>query len=349
MSSEFRELLKKVGSGKHTSQGLTREEAAIALQMMLDGTATPAQIGAFLISHRIKRPTGIEMAGMLDTYDRLSKKIAPLPSNEKVFILGIPYDGRTKTAPISPIIALILKTANIPVLMHGGDRLPTKYGLPLIEIWQNLGLDFQKLSFEQLQTYFHQNKIALCYTPTLLPASTALIPYREELGKRPPVATLELIWSPYAGTNTQAIAGYVHPPTEGIIRDALTERGNPPYTLIKGLEGSGDLRISQTTIAVTNQTNAPKGIEYLKPNPYDYDLGGEDVALKSPETYVAALTALLQGEPSELFNTAIWNGGFYLWHCGVVPDLAVGIAQCKTWIKTGQLHQTLAELQRNFC
>ncbi|MGL5034090.1 MAG: hypothetical protein ACRC6M_09855, partial [Microcystaceae cyanobacterium] len=69
MNEQFRELLKKIGSGQHTKKDLTREEAAIAAHLMLTAEATPAQIGAFLISHRIKRPTGLELAGMLDTYD----------------------------------------------------------------------------------------------------------------------------------------------------------------------------------------------------------------------------------------------------------------------------------------
>jgi anthranilate phosphoribosyltransferase len=312
---------------------------------MLDGVATPAQIGAFLISQRIKRPTGIEIAGMLDVYDQRSTKLDPIAPDKTVFVLGIPYDGRTKSAPVSPIVALFLKTAGIPVVMHGGDRLPTKYGLPLIEIWQALDLDFQPLSRDQLQNYFAQQEFALCYTPTLLPDSTNLTSYREELGKRPPIATLELVWSPYGGTNAHTIAGYVHPPTESIIREALMERGNKPYTLVKGLEGSGDLRISQTTIVVTNQTSIDTEIKYLKPNPYDHNLGGEDIHLKSPEDYAAQLQALIAGEENALFNTAIWNGGFYLWHCGAVDTVEAGIAQSKEWLRSGKLQQTLDTLK----
>lgn len=345
MSTEFRELLKKIGSGQHTSKGLSRGEAADALQMMIDGVATPAQIGAFLISHRMKRPTGIEIAGMLDTYDKLSTKLTAIAPAKTVYILGIPYDGRSRTAPISPITSLILKTAGVPVLMHGGDRLPTKYGIPLTEIWQQLGLDFKSLSIEQLQAYFTANEFALCYTPTLLPASTNLISYREEIGKRPPIATLELIWSPYAGDNSHILAGYVHPPTEGIIRDALTERSDCPYTLIKGLEGSGDLRISQTTIVATNQKTPDGGVEYLKPNPQDYGLRGEDIALGSPAEYLHNLQTLLQGKASPLLNTAIWNGGFYLWRCGVVEDIKMGIEQSAEWIQAGKLLQTFDQLK----
>ncbi len=52
----FKQYLRKVGSGEHTSNGMTREEAADSLNLMLRGEASPAQIGAFLIAHRIRRP-----------------------------------------------------------------------------------------------------------------------------------------------------------------------------------------------------------------------------------------------------------------------------------------------------
>ncbi len=139
MSDIFRELLKKIGSGNHTGENLTRSEAAAATRMMLLGEATPAQIGAFLIAHRIKRPTGEELAGMLDACDQLGPQLQPIACQRPVMVLGIPYDGRTRTSPISPITALLLATAGQPVLMHGGDRLPTKYGLPLMKfgrVWE---------------------------------------------------------------------------------------------------------------------------------------------------------------------------------------------------------------------
>ena len=64
----FKQHLRKVGSGEHTSKGMSREEAADAMELMLQGEATPAQIGAFLIAHRIRRPEPQELTGMLDTY-----------------------------------------------------------------------------------------------------------------------------------------------------------------------------------------------------------------------------------------------------------------------------------------
>ncbi|MGA9379039.1 MAG: hypothetical protein WBV73_09745, partial [Phormidium sp.] len=119
MSKAFRELLKKIGSGNHTGENLTRQEAAAATKMMLLAEATPAQIGAFMIAHRIKRPTGEELAGMLDAYDELGPKLPGKKSNDsQVIVLGIPYDGRSRTAPINPITALILTSAGVSVIMH---------------------------------------------------------------------------------------------------------------------------------------------------------------------------------------------------------------------------------------
>ena len=188
MSNVFREFLQKVGSGNHTAKNLTRKEAATATKMMLLGEATPAQIGAFLIAHRIKRPTGEELAGMLDAYDELGAKLLPIASERPVIVFGIPYDGRTRTAPISPVMALLLAAAGQPVVMHGGDRLPTKYGLPLIEIWQGLGVDWTALRLIKTQQVFAQTGIGFVYTPKHFPLTQSIWEYRDQLGKRPPLA-----------------------------------------------------------------------------------------------------------------------------------------------------------------
>jgi hypothetical protein len=66
--ARFRELIGKVGSGEHTSTGLNREEARTAMDLMLQGQVSEAQLGAFLIAHRIRRPLPLELAGMLDSY-----------------------------------------------------------------------------------------------------------------------------------------------------------------------------------------------------------------------------------------------------------------------------------------
>ncbi|ELR98605.1 anthranilate phosphoribosyltransferase family protein [Gloeocapsa sp. PCC 73106] len=345
MSEEFRELLKKVGSGQHTKKDLSRTEAATAMKLMLEQKATPAQIGAFLIAHRIKRPTGAELAGMLDTYEELGPILTPLPDHfPPVAVFGIPYDGRSRTAPVTPITALILATAGIPTLMHGGDIMPTKYGIPLIDIWSGLGLDFTGLSLEQAQAMLINTGFTFIYTSKHFPQAQDLVPYRDQIGKRPPLATLELIWSPYRGKSL-LIAGYVHPPTENTIKEAFNLRGQDHYLLVKGLEGSCDLRLSQTTIISASSPDLEKGFSYLKLSAREYNLGGHEILLESKEQLLSQTEAILQGKETELMSAAIWNGGFYLWRCGVCPDVATGINRGRDLLVSGQVAEKYEQIR----
>lgn len=345
MSSQFRELLKKVGSGQHTKENLTRIEAAQAMRMMLEGEATPAQIGAFMIAHRIKRITPEELAGMLDTYDELGPKIDPFSEEKPVMVFGIPYDGRTRTAPIIPLTALILLSAGVPVIMHGGDTMPTKYGVPLIELWQGLGLDFSQLSITQVQDLFKNTGLGFIYLPQHFALANSLIPYRDQIGKRPPIATLELIWSPYGG-NTHLVSGYVHPPTEILFRETLKLwKPTARFTFVKGLEGSCDLRLSQTTIVAASKPEAPEGFEYLKLHPHEYNLESKDIALDSTLELLSQMETVLEGKPSPLMQVAIWNGGFYLWRYGFCSDLSIGLETAEKLLISGQVAQKREEIR----
>lgn len=349
MSDQFRDLLKKVGSGTHTSKNLTRQEAAIALDMMLSGTATPAQIGAFLIAHRIKRPTGEELAGMLDTYRKWGQALhAASPGPSPATILGCPYDGRSRTAPVTPITALILATSGIPTIRHGGEVMPTKYGIPEVKMWQGLGVDWTGLTIEQTQQVFESTKLAFVYLPEHFPEAAGLIPYRDQLGKRPPISTLELIGLPYTGER-HIVSGFVHPPTEVMIREALELSGDHCFTLVKGLEGSCDLARDRTAIiSVSGSLSGPNteaNWERLHLVPRDYDLAGKNVPLESESQLVELLRSVLQGQPSELMKSALWNGGFYLWRCGICETVEAAIAQTERLLTTGQAKDKLYQVQ----
>jgi len=343
--TNFREFVQKVGSGNHTGENLTRAQAATATKMMLLGEATPAQIGAFLIAHRIKRPTGEELAGMLDAYDELGPKLQPIVSERPAMVLGIPYDGRTRTAPISPVTALLLAAAGQPVVMHGGDRLPTKYGLPLIDIWQGLGVDWTALPLTKTQQVFAQTGIGFIYLPQYFPLTTSIWEYRAQLGKRPPLATMELIWCPYAG-DAHVIAGFVHPPTEGMFQIALELRKVTKFTLVKGLEGSCDLPRDRTAIIGLSSLVTSQEIERLHLVPRDYGFSTKNVPLGTTEELLADIREVLAGKPGELMQTALWNGGFYLWRSGICPNIPEALAKAEELFTSGVVAAKLQELQK---
>lgn len=346
MSHAFRELLRKIGSGPHTGQNLTRTEAHAATRMMVLQEATPAQIGAFMIAHRIRRPTGEELAGMLDAYEELGPTLQAIATSHPTMVFGMPYDGRTRTMPIVLLTALILAAAGCLVVLHGGDRMPTKEGDPLMLFWQGLGVD-GTMPLSQVQATFEQTGIGFVYLPTHFPLAHGLVPYREQIGKRPPFATMEMMWCPYAG-NAHVVSGFVHPPTETMFQDAFALRRVSQFTTVKGLEGSCDLPRERTAIIGLGAVNGAgeAALERLCLPPREFGFEGANVPLTSPEDAIAAMQSVLAGQPSELMKSALWNGGFYLWRCGISPSIQAGITQAEALLTTGQAKRKLQALQQ---
>jgi anthranilate phosphoribosyltransferase len=225
--------------------------------------------------------------------------------------------------------------------------MPTKEGLPLIELWQGLGVDWAQLSLSQVQHVFEQTQMGFVYLPRQFPLAEQLVTYREQIGKRPPFATLELFWCPYQGA-ALIVSGFVHPPTEEMARSAFALRGTQSFITIKGLEGSCDLPRERTCIIGIGQpdqeANSSRPIERLLLHPRDYGFAGTDLALGSTSELVESMQALLNGQPSALTEAAIWNGGFYLWQSGHSADLETGLAAAKDLLVSGRVAQTLAEL-----
>ncbi|MEM6518078.1 MAG: anthranilate phosphoribosyltransferase family protein [Cyanobacteria bacterium P01_D01_bin.71] len=342
MSNVFRDLLKKVGSGQHTSENLSRQEACHAAQLMLTGEATPAQIGAFMIAHRIKRPQAQELAGFLDAYAELGPVLQPVKADYPAVIFGLPYDGRSRTAPVQPLVALMLAAAGCPVVLHGGNRMPTKYGIPLIDIWRAIGVEWSGLSLTAVQAVLEETKLGYLHLPDHFPTAHSLVPYREQIGKRPIQATLELMWCPYAG-DCQVIIGYVHPPTEGLARGALGELGVPNFMSVKGLEGSSDLPRARAAII---GVFTPNGEERLILHARDYDFGTpRETSLESEDTYLADLQGALAGKSTRLDAPVIWSGGFYLWRSGIASSLADGIDQAREFLGGDRLSKQVALLK----
>lgn len=335
----FKQHLRKVGSGEHTSKGMSREEAADALELMLHQDATPAQIGAFLIAHRIRRPEPQELTGMLDTYRKLGPVLQSAPGQRPPLCFGMPYDGRTRTAPIYPLTTLVLLACNQPVVLQGGERMPIKYGITAIELFRSLGLDLRGLPLETVQEGFHSQGLALIHQPDHFAIAESLISYRDELGKRPPVASLELLWTAHQGPH-RLISGFVHPPTESRAWEALKLAGETDLVTVKGLEGGTDLPIGRACITARVQGGQA---ERLILHPRDHGCHSTDVEWTDLTTWHAqALEALQNRGP--LRDSLRWNAGVYLWFAGLSDSLETALETVTTVMSQGQALQQLDQL-----
>src|SRR3972149_6370444 len=95
-SNDFREILRIVGRGRKLQRDLTREEAAEAMRLLLGDEISDAQIGAFLVTMRVKEETAEEIAGFVQAArEQLSPFLAPRV--EGLVDLALPYDGKEST------------------------------------------------------------------------------------------------------------------------------------------------------------------------------------------------------------------------------------------------------------
>ena len=336
----FRELLRKIGSGEHTSLGLSREEAAEAMALMLSGDATPAQVGAFLIAHRIRRPEPQELAGMLDHYDAHGPSLHSQGPHLPVSF-GMPYDGRTRTAPVFPLTALVLATAGHPVILHGGRRMPIKYGITPMELFQYVGIDFSGLTIAAVQDCLDQETLALTHQPLHFPAAEALVEIRDELGKRPPVASLELLWSPHKGAHL-LVSGFVHPPTESRAWAALAEYGERNVVTVKGLEGSTDIPTSRVGILAHVRDGQTERQIF---HPRDHGYFGQDLVWSDEEAWSRMAEAALQGH-GPLRRAVLWNSGSYLWFLNRERCLPDCLAEADELLASGQVRRKRDRLRQ---
>jgi anthranilate phosphoribosyltransferase len=320
--ARFRDLIAKVGSGEHTSSGLSREEAREAIALMLAGEVDAAQVGAFLIAHRIRRPSPTELSGMLDAYRELGPSLRT--PGRRALCFGVPYDGRSRTAPLLPLLALTLAAEGLPVVLHGGDPMPVKYGVTLAELFAALGIEWRGLALASVQRRLDDHGLALTHQPDHFPQAEALVAVRDAIGKRPPVASLELIWTPHRGERL-LVSGFVHPPTESRAWEALGAAGESDLLTVKGLEGSTDLPTTRAGITARVREGM---VERILLHPRDHGITAPETAWTSLDDWRQNAEAALRGEGA-LAEALSWNLGAYLWFAGRHASLAESLDRAR--------------------
>ena len=336
---QFKTYLRKIGSGEQTSRGMSREESAHALKLILKAQATPAQIGAFMIAHRIRRPEPQELAGMIDTYLEFGPQLQSRQGQRRPICFGMPFDGRSRTSPVYPLTALLLISAGQPLILQGGQRMPIKYGVTTAELFESLGLCLTGLPIGKVQTCFEENEFALINQPDHFPSAETLIRYRDELGKRAPLASMELMWTAHKGEHL-LISGFVHPPTEARAWKTFDLMGETSVISVKGLEGGTDLPISRPCITGHRKDNQSQRIIL---HPRDYECSGKDLEWRNIDEWSNhALAALKNTGP--LQQALRWNAGVYLWFSGIAHSLEDGLSKAETHMASGQVKTKLEQL-----
>ena len=94
-------------------------QAGWAMDQIMTGTATPAQIAAFGVSMKMKRPTPAEVTELADTMLKHARRVpTETIGNETVDVVGTGGDG-ANTVNLSTMAAIVVAAAGVPVVKHG--------------------------------------------------------------------------------------------------------------------------------------------------------------------------------------------------------------------------------------
>jgi anthranilate phosphoribosyltransferase len=105
-----------------TGQNLAAGQAGWAMDQVMTGTATPAQIAAFAIAMKMKRPTSAEVSELADVMLRHARKVPAdalaAIGNDVVDIVGTGGDG-SNTVNLSTMASIVVAACGVPVIKHG--------------------------------------------------------------------------------------------------------------------------------------------------------------------------------------------------------------------------------------
>ncbi len=193
----IREALAKILDGEH----LTQEEAYGAMQTIMRGEATPAQIGGYLVALRMKGETVDEIVGSARAMRDSAVRIQPRTDGRPLMdTCGTGGDG-SGTFNISTTAAFVVAATGRPVAKHGNRSVSSRSGSA--DVLAALGVNLD-LTPAQVQRCIEEVGIGFLFAPRFHPAMKHAIGPRRELGIRTIFNILGPLTNP-AGTTHQVV------------------------------------------------------------------------------------------------------------------------------------------------
>lgn len=215
---------------------LTSGEAEEAMQIIMTGQATPAQIGAYLVALRMKGETIAEITGSVRAMRANALKVELVPSGEPVYdIVGTGGDG-AHTFNISTAAAFVLAGAGRKVAKHGNRAASSQCGSA--DVLAALGLNLD-LNPQQVGRAIDEIGIGFMFAPKFHPAMKHAVGPRKEIGQRTIFNILGPLTNP-AGANVQ-LTGVFDPALTEPLADVLNELGSKAALVIYGAGGTDEL------------------------------------------------------------------------------------------------------------
>ena len=285
MSENFQSFIAAAAERK-----LSRSEAEAAFECMMEGEATPAQAGGLLMALRTRGESVEEYAAAAAVMRMKCKSVKAPP--DAMDIVGTGGDGKG-TLNISTAAAIVVAGAGVNVAKHGNRNLSSKSGAA--DVLEELGVVVMSPP-DVAEGALAATGICFMMAPMHHPATRHVMSVRRELGTRTIFNILGPLTNP-ADVKTHLCGAFSLDLIQPMAR-TLGALGSRAAWVVHGRDGTDEISIcGPTDVAVLKNGE----VEKKEIAPEDAGLprhSFEAIRGGSPRENAAALTALLEGEPS---------------------------------------------------
>jgi anthranilate phosphoribosyltransferase len=291
-------------------EALTTDEAAWAMNEIMDGAATPVQIAGFGVALRIKGETPAELSGLAEAMLAHATPISiPGPLADLVGTGG----DRAHTVNISTMGAIVAAAAGARMAKHGNRAASSACGAA--DVLEALGIVID-LPPEASARLVQEVGIAFLFAPLYHPALRHTAVPRRELGVPTVFNSLGPVANP-AHPKAQAV-GVSDPRMGSVIAGVLAGRGCSAL-VFHGDDGLDELTTADTsTVWVVHDGTVSQTVvdptDLGLPRSTLADLRGGDAAHNA-----AVARAVLAGDPGPIRDTVVLNAGAALAAAAGVP------------------------------
>ncbi|MCA1959373.1 MAG: bifunctional anthranilate synthase component II/anthranilate phosphoribosyltransferase [Desulfomonile sp.] len=331
-SEVLKEAIRKVSR----REGLTSDEMADVMSDIMDGCATPAQIGCLLAALRMKGETVDEITGAARVMRAKAIKV-PVAHNGAPLLdtCGTGGDG-AGTFNISTTVAFILAGAGVRIAKHGNRSVSSSCGSA--DVLMELGADLQR-SPESVARCIDETGFGFLFAPALHPAMKHAAGPRREMGIRTLFNILGPLTNP-AGASCQLLGVYDPELTEPIAH-ALVGLGIRSAMVVHGMDGLDEISLSAPT-RISRVESGSVTTTQIDPRDFGLELCEvTEISGGSPVDNAAHLQRVLAGVPGARRDIALLNAAAALIIAGKAKDFAEGLKVAANSIDSGRARQKL--------
>ena len=329
-------------------RNLSRVEAAGAMDAIMSGAATNAQIAAFLVALRMKGETVEELIGFAQVMRQKvvrvrtrGDEVAGLTGTDREMLIDTCGTGgdASGTFNVSTATAFVVAGAGLKVAKHGNRSSSTLCGSA--DVVEALGISLE-LTPAQVGRCIDEIGIGFMYAPLLHTAMKHVMPARREIGVRTVFNLLGPLTNP-AGANAQLIGVASAGLTEPLAR-VLAELGTIRAFVVHGADGldeisnTGESQISEVHQGVVRSSRV-RPEDFGLPRATIRDLRGGD---RGENAQIIRL--VLGGEPGPRRDIVLMNAAAALVAGGKARDLKEGVGMASQSIDSGAAASKLAAL-----